>query len=157
MKISELAAATNSRVEGGPTDIEIAGAAGLDEAQPGQVTFLANPRYTPRLKTTTASAVFVSEAVDVGRNDIIILRSKDPYLAYTRALRLFHPETTFTPSIHPSAVIDPTERVSENAWIGPCTYVGPGSEIADGVQLFANVSIYDDVFIGRDTIIHSGA
>src|SRR5687767_13015906 len=110
MKLSELAAKTGARVEGKLLDIDIEGAAGLDEAVTGQVTFLANPRYTPRLKTTQASAIYLGEAVELGRNDIAGLRAKDPYLAYTRALRLFHPETTVRPSIHPSAIIDPTAR-----------------------------------------------
>ena len=48
MKLSELASLTSARIEGHSTDIEITGAAGLDDAGPGQITFLANPRYTPR-------------------------------------------------------------------------------------------------------------
>src|SRR5947209_4716308 len=108
MRISELAALTQARIEGGLEDIEVSGAAGLDDAAPGQVSFLANPRYTPRVKTTRASAVFLGEGVDSGRADIAVLRAKDPYLAYTRALRLFHLEPSLQPFIHPAAVIDPT-------------------------------------------------
>jgi UDP-3-O-[3-hydroxymyristoyl] glucosamine N-acyltransferase len=54
MKLSELAEQTGCRVEG-DSDLEISGAAGLDEARPGHVTFLSNPRYTPRVKTTRTS------------------------------------------------------------------------------------------------------
>jgi UDP-3-O-[3-hydroxymyristoyl] glucosamine N-acyltransferase len=157
MKLSELAALTSARVDGTNIDLEIDGAAGLDDAQFGQVTFLANPRYTPRVKTTAASAIYVGESVDVGRNDIAVLRARDPYLAYTRALRIFHPEPVVVGSIHSSAVIDPTAKISEGVRIGAGAVIGHEVEIATGVRIYANVTIYNDVKIGKDSVIHSGA
>jgi UDP-3-O-[3-hydroxymyristoyl] glucosamine N-acyltransferase len=154
MKLSELAELTGARVEG-PDDIEIHGAAGLDEASHGHVTFLANPRYTPRVNTTHASAIYLSEDAQTDRN-ITILRVKDPYLAYTRALRIFHPEQDLQPHIHPSAVIDPTARIATHAAIGACAVIGRNVEIAEGVRIHPNVTIYDDVTIGKDSTIHSG-
>ena len=156
MKLSELAALTAASVDENSGDIEIAGAAGLDDAKPGEVTFLANPRYTPRINTTQASAIYLSEAAQMNR-EIPVLRARDPYLAYTRALRLFHPDTQFTPFIHESAVIDPSADVSENVWIGAGVVVGPASRIATGVRIHPNVTIYEDVVVGRDSTIHSGA
>ena len=156
MKITELAALTGARVEGRAKDIEITGAAGLDDAEPGQVAFLANPRYTPRVKTTRASAVYLGEGVEPGRADIAVLHAKDPYLAYTRALRLFHPEPTVAPSIHPSAVIDPTASIAGDAWIGPCAVIGRDVEIGTGVRIYPNAAIYDNVTVGKGSVIHSG-
>lgn len=156
MKLSELAALTGAQVENGDGETEITGAAGLDEAVPGQVTFLANPRYTPRIKTTRASAIYLTEDAPI-ENKIHVLRSKDPYLAYTRALRAFHPEPAFVPMIHGSAVIDPSAEVDENVWIGPCAVIGPNSRIAAGVRIYPNVTIYEDVTVGKDSTIHSGA
>jgi UDP-3-O-[3-hydroxymyristoyl] glucosamine N-acyltransferase len=155
MKLSELAQLTNARIEG-PDDIEIHGAAGLDEANEGHVTFLANPRYTPRVNTTRASAIYLSEDTPVER-DIAILRVKDAYLAYTRALRIFHPEPQLEPHIHPSAVIDPTARIAAHVAIGACAVIGRNVEIAEGVCIHPNVTIYDAVSIGKDSTIHSGS
>lgn len=155
MKLSELANLTGARVEGQTDDIEITGAAGLDEAREGNVTFLANPRYTPRVNTTRASAVFLSEDAITDRN-IAILRTKDPYLAYTRALRIFHPEPELESHIHPAAVIDPTARVASNVAIGACAVIGRNVEIAEGVCIHPNVTIYDDASVGKDSTIHSG-
>src|SRR6185503_2829994 len=118
MKLSDLARLTGARVEGAD-DMEISGAAGLDEAGAGHVTFLANPRYTPRVNTTRASAIFLSEEATTDR-EISILRVKDPYLAYTRALRIFHPDAELEPFVHPSAVIDPTARIAARVAIGAC-------------------------------------
>ncbi|MCA1613382.1 MAG: UDP-3-O-(3-hydroxymyristoyl)glucosamine N-acyltransferase, partial [Acidobacteria bacterium] len=156
MKLAELAGLTGARYEPeSAAEIEIDGAAGLDEAEPGHVTFLANPRYTPRVQTTRAAAVYLAEGVEAGR-DIAVLRARDPYLAYTRALRLFHPPRARAPFVHPSAVIDESARVHESAYVGACVVVGRDSEIGAGAQVHPNVTIYDGVRIGENSIIHSG-
>lgn len=156
MKLSELAALTGARVEGSTAEIEIESAAGLDEAVAGQVSFLANRRYTARVKVTNATAVYLGENVVVDRDDIAVLRAADPYLAYTRALRLFHPEPTLTPFVHPTAVIAPTARIADSVWIGASAVIGQGAEIHEGVRIYPNATIYDDVVIGKDAVIHSG-
>src|SRR6267142_5319192 len=156
MKLSELAALTGALVEGDSDDVEIIGAAGLDEAGAGDVTFLANPRYTPRVGSTKASAIYLSEDALIDK-EITVLRVKDPYLAYTRALRLFHPDPEFAPFVHESAVIDPSATIAENVSIGAHVVIGPSSRIAEGWRSYANVTIYEDVTIGRDSAIHAGA
>lgn len=156
MKLSELAALTAARIDEGTADLEITGAAGLDDARSGDVTFLSNPRYTPRVNRTRASAIYLSEDARIERV-IPVLRAGNPYLAYTRALRLFHPEPVFAPAIHESAVIDASARVAGDVWIGPHAAIGSASRIAEGVRIHANVTIYEDVTIGRDSIIHAGA
>ncbi len=156
MKVSELGARTGATCSASDGDIEIVGAAGLDQAEPGQVTFLSNPRYTPRMKTTGASAVYVGESVEVARADLAVLRAKDPYLAYTRALLLFHPATQFEPSVHPSAVIDPTARVADSVSIGAHVVIGRNVEIGERVRLHPNVTVYDNARIGDESEIHSG-
>lgn len=153
MKLSELASQTGARIEG--KDIEIVGAAGLDEAQEGHVTFLANPRYTPKVNTTFASAIYLAEDVKTEK-EISILRVKDPYLAYTRALRIFFPDEPIAPFIHSTAVIDPTARVATNVSIAASVVIGRNVEIGEGVCIHPNVTIYEDVTIGRNSVIHSG-
>src|SRR5678815_3341438 len=111
MKLSELAAGTSSTIEQGDPDAEITGAAGLDIAKTGDITFLANPKYTPQIQETKASAIFLNEGVQLDRDDLAVLRSADAYLAYTRGLRLFHPASKVDPSVHPTAVIDASARV----------------------------------------------
>lgn len=155
MKLSELAARTGAHVEGVTDDPEITGAAGLDEAGEGQVTFLANPRYTPRVNTTRASAIYLSEAAQTDRS-IAILRVKDPYLAYTRALRIFNPEAEIEPFVHPSAVVDPSARLAKRVAIGACVVIGRNVFVGDDVRIYPNATIYDDVTIGRGSVIHSG-
>jgi UDP-3-O-[3-hydroxymyristoyl] glucosamine N-acyltransferase len=155
MRLSELAELTGARIEGASEDVEITGAAGLDEAGEGHVTFLANPRYTPRVNNTRASAIYLSEEARTEKQ-IAILRVKDPYLAYTRALRIFNPDAEIEPFIHPSAVIDPTARLAARVAIGACSVIGRNAFIGDDVHIHPNVTVYNDVTIGRGSVIHSG-
>jgi UDP-3-O-[3-hydroxymyristoyl] glucosamine N-acyltransferase len=156
MKLSELAEKTFSIIEQGGKDLEIESAAGLDIAEAGDVTFLANPKYTPQIRETKASAIFLNENVALEREDIAVLRAKDAYLAYTRALRLFFPEPETIASIHPKAVIHETAKVAENVEISANSVVGANCEIESGVKIFPNATIYDGVKIGKNTVIHSG-
>jgi UDP-3-O-[3-hydroxymyristoyl] glucosamine N-acyltransferase len=156
MKLSELARLTGARVEEEFGDVEVKGAAGLDEAEPGHVTFLANPRYTPRVQTTRASAVYLAEGLGAGRADIAVLSARDPYLAYTRALRLFNPEPEFEPLVHPSAAVDPSARLGRGVAVGACAVLGRDVHVGDGVRIFPNVTVYDGVRIGEGSVIHSG-
>jgi UDP-3-O-[3-hydroxymyristoyl] glucosamine N-acyltransferase len=156
MKLSELAEATLSTVDRGDADTEISGAAGLDIARSGDITFLANPKYTPQIRETRASAIFLNEEVHLDRDDIAVLRSKDPYLAYTRALTLFNPAVEVVPSIHSTAVIDASANVSDSCEIGANVVVGKNCSVADGVRIFPNVTVYDGVTIGANSVLHSG-
>ncbi|MDI1241718.1 MAG: LpxD N-terminal domain-containing protein, partial [bacterium] len=156
MKLSELAELTSATLESGSPEAEISAAAGLDIAGGGDVTFLANPKYTPQIRDTKAFAIFLSEGVEIDRSDIAVLRTKDAYLAYTRALQAFHPFSTAVPGVHPSAVIDPTATVSPEAEIGANVVIGPGCSVSAGVKLHPNVTLYEGVWIGDGSILHSG-
>lgn len=156
MKLRELAEATKSTIVQGDPDTEITGAAGLDIAQQGEVTFLANPKYTPQIKDTKASAIFLNDGVKLDRQDIAVLRAADAYLAYTRALREFYPTREIEAGVHPSAVIDGTAVVSKSCAIGANVVIGIHCRVADGVKIFPNVTLYDGVRIGKNSVIHSG-
>jgi UDP-3-O-[3-hydroxymyristoyl] glucosamine N-acyltransferase len=156
MRLSELAEQIGASIAQGSPDVDIASAAGLDQAGAGQITFLANPKYTPQIKDTKASAIILNEKEEVGRDDLAVLRAKDPYLAYTRALRTFHPDPEVSGSIHPTAVIDATAKVSSGAEIMANAVIGPGCEVADGVRIFPNVTLYRNVKVGEGSVLHSG-
>src|SRR5262245_48618396 len=89
MYLSEVVQKLSCRLEGDP-NIEIHGIAGIEHAQPGQITFLANRRYFPLLKTTRASAILIEEGIALDRSPdlppIAALRSSNPYLAFAHAI-----------------------------------------------------------------------
>lgn len=156
MKLSEIAAQTDSTIERGNGDQEFNAAAGLDLAKADEITFLANPKYTPRIAETQAGAILVNEGVEIDREDISILRARDSYVAYTKALRLFHPGSEIVPGIHKTAVIEESSEIAENVEISANVVIGKNCMIENGVKLFPNVTIYDGVKIGENSVLHSG-
>lgn len=155
MKLFELAEATHATIERGDSQLEITDAAGLDEAIESHVTFLANPKYTAKVKDTGAAAIYLNHDAHIDNESIAVLRAKDAYLAYTRALRLFHPETTPAPAIHLTATIDESAQIGANIFIGAHVAIGAHCVIGDNVTIYPNTTIYDDVRVGKDTVIHS--
>src|SRR5437868_10834815 len=156
MKLFELTAQTGAECALSDGDIEISGAAGLDQARSGEVTFLSNPKYTNKIATTRAAAIYVAEDLEILRPDIAILRAKDPYLAFTRALIVFHPQPSFEAGIDPAAVVELTSKIGEGSFIGARSVIGRNVKIGDHVRIHPNVTIYEDSTIDDDTEIHSG-
>src|SRR5215469_15221808 len=153
MKLSELAQRLECRLEGDP-HAEIHGVAGIEQAGPGEVTFLANRRYAPNLKTTRASAVFVEGGVEVdrepGKPALAKLRTANPYLAFAKAIELFYETPKYAPGIHPTAVISPTARIASGAHIGPYCFVDDDAILGENAVLHSFVAIYRGARIGKD-------
>jgi len=156
MKLAELAEKTSSVIEQGSPETEISSTAGLDLAGPGDVTFLANPKYFPQIAQTKASAIFLNDGVGVDRSDIAILRARDAYVAYTEAMRLFFPEPELQAFIHPTAVIHPSADVDRNVEIHANVVIGANAKVSACVRIMPNATIYEGVTIGENTTIHSG-
>src|SRR5262245_14723565 len=90
----------------GDGSVEITGVAGIREAQEGDLTFLANPRYEPYLEMTRASAIIVAE--DCRRISKPIIQNANPYLAFLKAVRLFAGDGERpAPGVDPTAVVAP--------------------------------------------------
>ena len=164
MKLSQLAQKLDCRLDStssANTDIEITGVAGLEDAQPGQIAFLANKRYTPLLKTTRASAVFVDNNASVSRDPgappLALVRSDNPYLVFAKALELFYQPPAYAPGIHPTAVVAASAKIGANAHIGPHCYVDENVAIGKNAVLHSSVSIYRSAQIGDDFFAHSHA
>ena len=156
MKLKNLAEKTFTKIAQGDSDLDLNGAAGLDIAEQGEISFLANPKYTPQVKSSNASAIFIKEGEQIERKDIAILYAKDPYLAYTRALRLFNPEPKISANINQNVSLHETAKVAKNVSIDAFVSIGKNCEIENGVKIFPNVTIYDNVKIGANSVIHSG-
>ena len=156
MKLSELAKITGATIDSSDGEIEIEGAAGLDQAQAGQVTFLSNPRYTSQVNDTAAAAIYLADDTQISRTDLAVMRAKDPYLAFTRALIAFQPEREFKSLRAPSAVIDSSSRVPQETVIGAHVAIGKNCVIGERVRIHPNVTVYDNVSIGDESEIHSG-
>lgn len=155
MKLAEIASALAATLEGGDPSTNIAGVAGIEEASPGYITFVANPKYAAAAKTTRASAIIVSEDFPAGST--ALLRSKNPYLAFARAIDLFYQPPTYSSGIHPTAVIAPTAKIGKNAHIGAYVVIDGEVEIGEDAVLLPHVVIYRGARIGDSFFAHAHA
>ncbi|MFB3815728.1 MAG: UDP-3-O-(3-hydroxymyristoyl)glucosamine N-acyltransferase [Terriglobales bacterium] len=157
MKLSEIAVRLGAELvaKDGQADAEIAGVAGIEEAGPQQITFVANPKYAAAAKTTRAAAVIVDPKFP--QIEAATLRSNNPYLTFARAIELFYQPPAYAPGVHPTAVIDPAAKIGSNAHIGAYVVVDADVEIGDNAVLLPHVVIYRGAKIGRNFFAHAHA
>ncbi|MBP1086865.1 MULTISPECIES: UDP-3-O-(3-hydroxymyristoyl)glucosamine N-acyltransferase [Pseudomonas] len=173
IKLGQLAEFLGATLRG-DKDIEITGLATLQEAGPGQVSFLANPKYRKLLVDTQATAVLLKPADAEGYtgNALVV---PNTYLAYARISHFFDPKPKSSAGVHPTAVIaadaliDPAAsigafaviesgvRIAAGVTIGAHCFIGARCEIGEGGWLAPRVTLYHDVRIGKRVVIQSGA
>lgn len=153
VKLSEIASQLGARLDG--QDCEISGVAGIEEAGAKQITFVANAKYAAAAKTTKASAVIVSE--DFPAIAATTLRTKNPYLAFARAISLFYKAPQYPAGIHPTAVISESAKIGKNAHVGAYAVIGDDAVIGDNSVLLSHVVIYRGATIGNNFFAHAHA
>lgn len=137
----------------GSRDLTISGLAKINEAKPGEITFLANPKYVKFAAETKASAIIVGKEFEA--SDKTVIKVQDPYLAFmTLAKEWADKDPHVDPGIHPTAVIAPDVTLGANVRIGPYVVIGKNSRIGANSILHAGVVIGDHVTIGRDCLIY---
>jgi len=170
--LQQLAEHTGGRVVGDGATV-ITSAATLEQAQPGQITFLNNKRYLPLLKTTRAGAVIVGEEMD---SAAALLIAEDPYYAFMQIVVLLHGHRRHKPvgisplahvsstarlgdncHVHPGATLSDNVTIGTNCHIYPGVFIGPDVRIGDDCIFYPNVVVYDRCIIGSRVIVHSNA
>jgi UDP-3-O-[3-hydroxymyristoyl] glucosamine N-acyltransferase len=136
----------------------IDGVAPLQNARPGELSFLDNRRYAAALAATRAGAVIVHpEMASRVPEGTVALVTREPYLAWARVCALFHPLPPMQPGIHPSAVVDPAATIDPTAEIGPFAVIGPGVTIGPRTRIAPFVLVAQGVEIGADCRIGAHA
>ncbi|MGH9452986.1 MAG: UDP-3-O-(3-hydroxymyristoyl)glucosamine N-acyltransferase [Terriglobia bacterium] len=154
MRLKDIADRLGCKLEG-PEDLEITGVAGLEEAAQTDLTFLANPKYARQVETTQAGAVIVGTDFQAPRRSL--LRSDNPYLAFAKAIEMFHPAERPPAGIHSTAVVAPSARVGRNASIGPYVVIEDDAVLGDDCVLKSFVVIYRGARIGDRFMAHAHA
>ena len=133
----------------------IDGVAGIETAGPTSITFVANPKYASQARTTHAGALIVEPAFPALKT--ATLRTANPYLAWSKAIELFHPAPRYKPGVHPTAVIAATAKIGPRAHIAAYVVVGERCHIGDDAVLLPHVVLYDGVRVGDRFLAHAHA
>lgn len=172
MRSAELARVLQAELRGNP-DVEITGVAGIEEAEPNQITFVANPKYAAQARSTRAGAILVSP--DFPELSTTTLRLGNPYLAFAQAVEIFYRPPLWAPGIHPTASIHASATIGANAHIGAYAVIGenvvigrdavilphvviyPGAEIGDRFFAHAHAVVREHCRLGNDVLLQNGA
>lgn len=169
--LGEIAREIGAVLQGDP-ERRVSGIAGIEEAGPDQLGFLADPRYAPVAAKSRAAALIVSPASTDLPQPLLICEK--PYLGFALAASLFSTPPSLAEGIHPTAVVDPAATIGEEVRVGPLaqigagtsvgprtriyggTYIGSNCKIGEDCLLFPGVHILDRIEMGNRIIIHSG-
>ena len=152
MRLAALAGELGLEVDDG-ADVRIIGVASVDDAGPGELTYVRSEAFAAQLAESGASAVIASPGLDVGT--LPVIRSKDPSRDFYRATALLMPRSRPAAGIHASAVVDETAEIDPSASIGPCCVIGTGVRVGPRSVLRAGVALYDGVRVGADCELHA--
>jgi UDP-3-O-[3-hydroxymyristoyl] glucosamine N-acyltransferase len=152
MRLGDLAARLGCELHG-DGGVEIGRVAPIESAGPGDLTFVANPRYLKFLPGCRASAVIL--APDAPPTPLPTLRTPDPYLAFSRAVELFHVPPGWPAGVHPTAQIATSAAIGTDASIGAYAVIGERVRVGVGARIAAHVVLYDDVTIGDRFTAHA--
>ncbi|HEV2688707.1 MAG TPA: UDP-3-O-(3-hydroxymyristoyl)glucosamine N-acyltransferase [Bryobacteraceae bacterium] len=170
MRVAELAGQLKSGWEG-EGEVEISGAAPLESAGPGDISFVGNRKAAAASAKSAAGCLLVTGDFPKGRT---VIRVSDPRASFARVIGILYPPVRTIPGIHPTAVVAPGAQlgaavdagphvtIGAGARVGDRSRIGPGCVLGAGVRmgadclLHANVTIYDQVVIGDRAILHAG-
>ncbi len=150
--LAELADLVGGRVVGDP-DVTIERVSPIEDAGPGDITFVAHPRYKPHLAASKASAVIVAPDLSADAS-LNLLHVDDPQRAFVRIHALFNPPAVHAAGVSPLAAVDPSAVIEANASLYPHCHVGNGARVGEGTVLMPGVSIGAGARLGRCCVLH---
>jgi len=151
-KLKELAEWVGGKVIG-DGEVEILGVGSIDDANTGEITFIANPRYLSKLAQTKASAIIVSTELPQAEKPLLFVTN--PHLAFAKVVSLFSSHPYQPKGVDPHAQVSPSAQLGRDLTIYPFVYIGDRCQIGDRVTLYPGVSICEDSSIGEDSVIYS--
>jgi len=152
MTLKEIADYLDGELHG-PENLEITAPARIEQAQKGQITFLANMKYQQHLDTTQASAVLVESKIDDNKIPQIVV--KNAYISFVFLLRLFNPpDEGYIRGQSELAHIDTAAQIDPTVSVGPFVYIGPDCRVGKNTTLYPGVVLLKNVTIGEDCVLY---
>lgn len=157
LSVAQIARLAEGRVLGDPEAL-VGGVAPLESAGPGDLAFVANPRYLPYLQGTRAGAVLVPETLaEQAPERLPRVVVRDAHVALYRVLPALYPRPSEPAEIHPTAVIDPGAELGSEVSVGPYAVIGAGCRVGDRTRIGAHVTLGAGVRLGSDCVVHPNA
>jgi UDP-3-O-[3-hydroxymyristoyl] glucosamine N-acyltransferase len=172
----DLAHACGLDITNGDASVVIDSAASIDDAGPGQLSYIARSSGAGKLGSTRATAVIAPRGLTAQdtRESLCVLAADDPEIAFINCLKLLYPPTRCPAGVSDSARVDSSAAVGESTFVdggvsigrrarigSGCTilagcYVGDDVEIADNCTLHPNVVLYHGTILRENVTVHAG-
>ena len=153
---AQIAVLVNGKVDGN-ADIAVASFGKIEEAQQGQLAFLANPKYENFLYTTKASIIIVNNTQEIKQPiTATLIKVPDAYSAFATLLDKYQQIQQQLTGIQQPVYIDATAKIGDNVFIGAFAYIGKNVVVGDGTKIYPSTFIGDNVTIAQHTILHPG-
>jgi UDP-3-O-[3-hydroxymyristoyl] glucosamine N-acyltransferase len=153
----QVALLINGKVEG-DEQASVSSFGKIEEAQPGQLAFLANPKYEEYLYTTGASVIIVNDAQELKQPvAAALIRVPDAYSAFATLLQKYQEIVAqqMTGIQQPSHISE-TAKLGDNVFVGAFAWLGDNVRVGSNVKLFPGVYLGNNVTVGDNTILHPG-
>ena len=152
----QIASLLNGTVEGDPS-ASVKQLAKIEEATPGTLSFLANPKYEQYLYTTNASIIIVNNEQQLAEPvKATLIRVENAYSAITILLEIYNKIKLDKTGVEEPNFIHPSAKIGKDVYIGAFSYIGPNVIIGDNCKLFPNTYIGDDAKLGTNVILYPG-
>jgi UDP-3-O-[3-hydroxymyristoyl] glucosamine N-acyltransferase len=152
----QIASLLNGTVEGDPS-ASVKQLAKIEEATPGTLSFLANPKYEQYLYTTNASIVIVNNDQQLAEPvKATLIRVENAYSAITVLLEIYNKIKLDKTGVEEPNFIHPSAKIGKDVYIGAFSYIGPNVIIGDNCKLFPNTYIGDDAKLGNNVVLYPG-
>ena len=154
---AQIAMIINGKVEG-DANAAVSSFGKIEEAQNGQLSFLANPKYEDYLYTTCASIIIINESLELKKAvDATLIRVADAYVAFATLLETYQKlQTQQLTGIQQPVYIDASAKIGDQVYVGAFAYIGEKVVIGNGVKIYPNAYIGNSTVIGDNSIIHPG-
>jgi UDP-3-O-[3-hydroxymyristoyl] glucosamine N-acyltransferase len=154
---AQIAMMINGKVEGN-ADTTVASFGKIEEAQKGQLSFLANPKYEEFLYTTGASIIIINETQELKQSiDATLIKVPDAYLAFAILLEKYQQiQRQQLNGIQQPVYVSTSARIGENVFIGAFAYIGENVIVGNGAKVFPNTYLGNNVVVGENSILHPG-
>jgi UDP-3-O-[3-hydroxymyristoyl] glucosamine N-acyltransferase len=155
----QIATLIQGTIEGNP-EASVNHVAKIEEAQAGELSFIANPKYKNYIHTTQATIVIVSESMALKAPEgITLIRVKDAYESFAFLLEQYH-DLFFAAArkkeIEQPSCIAASAQLGEDVYVGAFAYIGKNARIGNRAQIYPGAYIGDNVVVGEDSVIYAG-
>lgn len=154
---AQIAGILEGEIEG-DENVEVSKLSKIEEGESGSLTFLSNPKYTPYIYSTQASATIVdADFVAENKLSTTLIRVENAYKAFSKLLEYYNKVKMNKTGIEQPVYISESAKYGENIYLGAFSYLGDNVVIGDNVKIYPNVYIGDNVTIGNDVVVFAGA